>query len=224
MNIEKFIQHMPKVELHVNLEGSIRPETLLELATTNNIALPVNSLEELRNWYQFSDFDHFLEIYFAICDRIRTPGDFELFTSEFLKNQDEQNIKYSELIFKPFTHKKHVVFNGQLVAINRARKKAEKELGIRIGLVPDISRQMGPIEDCYQVADWAIENMTNGIIVLGLGAAEVGNPPELFRDVSKRGQAAGLPSLPHAGETEGPLSIWGAINELSAVRIGHGVR
>ena len=110
------------------------------------------------------------------------------------------------------------------MAINRVRKKAEKEPGIRIGLVPDISRQMRPIEDCYQVVDWVIENMTNGIIALGLGGPEVGNPPELFRDVFMRVQAARLPSLPHTGETEGPPSIWGAINELSAVRIGHGAR
>ena len=92
MNIGNFIQAMPKVELHVHLEGSISPETLLKLATINNIALPVNTLEELRKWYQFSDFDHFLDIYFAICDCICTPGDFELITSEFLQGQAEQNI------------------------------------------------------------------------------------------------------------------------------------
>jgi adenosine deaminase len=83
---------------------------------------------------------------------------------------------------------------------------------------------MRPVEDCHQIADWAAENMHNGIIALGLGGPEVGNPPEVFQEVFERITAASLPSLPHAGETEGPESIWGAIKALSAVRIGHGVR
>jgi adenosine deaminase len=224
MRIDKFIQQMPKVELHVHLEGSISPGTLLKLARRNDVDIPVTSIEELRDWYQFSDFDHFIEVYFAICSCIRTSEDFELITSEFLKNQAEQNIKYSEVIFTPFTHREHVDFDAQLAAINRARKVAEKDLGVRMGLVPDISRQMRPIEDSYQIANWAVENMENGVIALGLGGPEVGNPPELFREVFEQIKAADLPSLPHAGETEGPQSIWGALKALSAVRIGHGVR
>ncbi len=224
MIIERFIRHMPKVELHVHLEGSIRPEALLKLSKRNNINLPASSLAELQEWYQFSDFTHFLEIYFAICNCIRTPDDFEFITTEFLKHQAEQNIAYSEVIFTPYTHHKHVTFDEQLAAINRARKKAEVNLGVRIGLIPDISRHMRPVEESFQIADWAVENMDNGIIALGLGGPEIGNPPEIFREVFEGTVAAGLPSLPHAGETEGPESIWGAINALSALRIGHGVR
>ena len=81
MTLENFIRRMPKVELHVHLEGSIRPETLLNLAERNGVVLPVSSREELEEWYQFSDFAHFIEIYFAICDCIRTPHDFELITA-----------------------------------------------------------------------------------------------------------------------------------------------
>jgi adenosine deaminase len=224
MSIGKFIRQMPKVELHVHLEGSIGPEPLLMLAERNNVQLPVNSPEELRKWYQFSDFAHFLEVYFAICNCIRTPEDFELITAEFLKYQAEQNIRYSEVIFTPYTHREHVTFDEQLAAINRARKKAETNLGVRMGLVPDISRHMRPVEESFQIANWAIENMEDGIIGLGLGGPEIDNPPELFQEVFKDLEAAGLPSLPHAGETEGPQSIWGAIEALSAVRIGHGVR
>jgi adenosine deaminase len=215
---------MPKVELHVHLEGSIRPETLLKLSERNNVMLPAYSLEEIREWYQFSDFDHFIEVYSAICNCIQTPDDFELIATEFLNHQSEQNIKYSEVIFTPSTHHKHVSFDDQLTAINRARMEAEKNLGVRMGLVPDISREMRPIEESFLVADWAALNMKNGIIALGLGGPEVGNPPELYQGTFERAQAAGLPSLPHAGETEGPQSIWGAINSLSADRIGHGVR
>jgi adenosine deaminase len=224
MTLEKFIRLMPKIELHVHLEGSIRPETLLTLAERNDVSLPVKSIEEVQEWYQFSNFAHFIEIYFAICNCIRTPDDFELIAAEFLKHQSEQNIKYSEVIFTPYTHHEHVPFDEQLAAINRARKKTETNLGVYMGLVPDISRQMRPIEESFLVADWAAQNMENGIIALGLGGPEVDNPPEIFQEAFERAHAAGLPSLPHAGETVGPQSIWGSINTLYAVRIGHGVR
>ncbi len=224
MSLEKFIRRMPKVEMHVHLEGSIRPETLLTLAERNNVTLPANTTQGLQDWYQFTDFAHFIEIYFAICNCIRTPQDFELIATEFLKQRFEQNIKYSEVVFTPYTHREHVPFDEQLAAINRARKKAEADLGVRIGLIPDISRHMRPVEESFLIADWAARNMGNGVIALGLGGPEIGNPPEVFQPAFERIRASGLPSLPHAGETEGPQSIWGAINALAAVRIEHGVR
>lgn len=224
MAIEQFIRHMPKVELHIHLEGSIRPETLIKLADRNKINLPISSLNELKRWYQFSDFNHFLEIYSAISNCIRTPDDFEIIATEFVKQQVEQNILYSELIFTPYTHHEHVVFEEQLAAINHVRLKAERDFGVFIGLVPDISRHMRPITETFQIADWAIENMDNGIIALGLGGPEIGNPPEIFQKTFDKLKPSGLPSLPHAGETVGPASIWGAINALSAFRIGHGIR
>jgi len=153
MTLKKFIQRMPKVELHVHLEGSIQPETLLTLAERNDIKLPAKSLEEMREWYQFSDFAHFIDIYFVICNCIRTPNDFELIASEFLKHQAEQNIKYSEVIFTPYTHYEHVTFDEQLAAINQARKKAETDYGVQMGLVPDLSRQMRPTKESFKVVD-----------------------------------------------------------------------
>ena len=224
MTIEHFIRRMPKVELHVHLEGSIEPQTLLQLAERNNVSLPANSLDEIREWYQFSDFDHFLEVYFTVCSCIRTPDDFEFIATEFLESQADQNIRYSEVIFTPFTHLEHITFDEQLAAINRARRSVETNLGVRMSLIPDISRHMRPVEESFQIADWAAKNMHNGIIALGLGGPEIGNPPEVFRETFKRIISAGLPSLPHAGETAGPQSIWGAIKDLAAVRIGHGVR
>jgi adenosine deaminase len=93
-----------------------------------------------------------------------------------------------------------------------------------MGLVPDISRQMRPINESFLIANWAVQNMDKGIIALGLGGPEVDNAPELFERTFETAHEAGLPSLPHAGETAGPESIWGAINSLLAARIGHGVR
>ena len=114
---------MPKIELHVHLEGSIRPETLLTLAERNDVALPVKSIEELQEWYQFSNFAHFIEIYFAICNCVRTPDDFELIAAEFLKHQSEQNIKYSEVIFTPYTHHEHVTFDSTTINCHQPRTK-----------------------------------------------------------------------------------------------------
>ncbi|MEJ2752975.1 MAG: adenosine deaminase, partial [Chloroflexota bacterium] len=88
MSLEQFIRLMPKVELHVHLEGSIRPATLLALAERNGVTLPAGSVEELERWYRFSDFAHFIEVYFAICDCLRAPADFELITAEFLRGQE----------------------------------------------------------------------------------------------------------------------------------------
>jgi aminodeoxyfutalosine deaminase len=224
MIIQDFIHRMPKVELHVHLEGSIQPATLLLLAERNQVSLPAHTIKELYEWYQFTDFAHFVEIYFAICNCIRTADDMELITREFLKNRAEQNILYSEVIFTPFTHVNHISFDNQLAAINQARKQAKEDLGITINLAPDIDRMMRPVEASFPIADWAVKNKENGIVALGLGGPEIGNPPEVFAPTFQRILETGLPSVPHAGETEGPRSIWGALNSLNAVRIGHGVR
>ena len=224
MSLEQFIRLMPKVELHVHLEGAIRPETLLKLARRNQVALPATTLEELQAWFHFTDFAHFIEVYIAICNCLRTPDDFELITAEFLQGQARQNILYSEVIFTPYTHHLNVSMDDQLAAINRSRRQAEAELGVTMGLAPDISRQVRPIAQSLEVAEWAIKNQDKGIIALGLGGPEIGHPPELFQEAFDLAYAAGLPSLPHAGETEGAASIWGATNTLHAVRIGHGIR
>jgi adenosine deaminase len=224
MSLEQFIRLMPKVELHVHLEGSIRPATLLALAERNGVSLPAGTVEELEAWYQFTDFAHFIDVYMAICNCLRTPEDFELIAAEFLRGQEEQNIRYSEVIFTPYTHHEHVSFDQQLAAINRARAWAKEELDVSMALAPDISRNVRPVDHSLQVARWALDNRDKGIIGLGLGGPEIDNPPQLFKEAFDLAYEAGLPSLPHAGETEGPASIWGALDVLHATRIGHGVR
>ena len=224
MPINEFLRKMPKVELHVHLEGSIQPETLLKLAQRNGVTLPVDTAEAVRQWYTFTDFNHFLEIYLKISACLCTADDLELVAREFLRGQVVQNIRYSEVIFTPYTYYKRIPFADQLAALSRAREWAAAELGIRVGWVPDVSREVCPIENSLIVADWAISGLERGVIGFGLGGPEVGNPPELFKAAFARARAAGLASLPHAGETEGPASIRGAIDSLGAQRIGHGVR
>lgn len=225
MNLSDFIQNMPKVELHVHLEGAIRPETLLALAGRHGITLPARSVDELRAWYTFTDFSHFIEVYHALAGCLRTPEDIETITRDFLRGQAAQNIIYTEATCTPFNQYR---LNGlscaqQMEAINRARAWGEQELGVRLGLVIDIPREI-EAQEGLQVAEWAIEWFGRGVVAFGLGGPEVGHPPEKHAAAFARTRAAGLPGVPHAGETAGADSIWGALRALQAVRIGHGVR
>jgi len=225
VSIEQFITQMPKVELHVHLEGSVRPETLLKLAKRHHVALPADDIKGLRKWYTFRDFNHFIEIYMTISTCLRTADDIELIAREFLVGQAEQNIRYSEVTFTPFNQydNNQLGFHEQMDAVNRARAWAEKELGVRMGIIMDIPRIIFP-EHGLLVADWAIERYGDGLIGFGLGGPEVDNPPEKYRSAFERVLAAGIPCILHAGETVGPSSIWSAIHVADTKRIGHGVR
>lgn len=224
-SLEALIRAMPKVELHVHLEGSIRPETLLELAERNDVRLPARSVPELREWYAFRNFDHFVEVYLAAASCIRTPADVERITTDFLEGQAAQNVLHTEVTYTASTQRMQsgLSLDDQLDAINRARARAERMHGITMSLTIDYPRHLDPGE-FVGVAAWAADNMENGVTALGLGGPEVGHPPEVFRRAFDVAREAGLPSVPHAGETEGPQSIWGALRALDAVRIGHGVR
>lgn len=227
LTIQEKIIKMPKVELHVHLEGSIQPETLLELANRNAVELPAGDVKGLREWYHFTDFDHFIEVYFKICECIQTPADMELIAKEFLCGQAEQNILYSEVVFTPYTHfdaQPSITFENQIQALFRAAQWAKETYGIEVRWAPDFSRNVRPVSHAETVAEWAASARDLGIIALGVGGPEVGHPPELFTTAFKKAAERGLFSLPHAGETEGPPSIWGAIHALNANRIGHGVR
>jgi len=227
MSFDTFIRRMPKVELHVHLEGSIQPETLLLLARRNSVTLPTATAEGLRQWYKFTDFPHFVEIYLAISACVCSPEDIEFIAREFLRGQAAQRILHSEVTFSPFTHystNKRIPFEDQIAALGRARAWAASELEIGVGWVLDIVRNVRPVEHGLTVADWAIGGIESGVVALGLGGIEAGNPPELFQEAFDRARAAGLPAVPHAGETAGAESVRGAIRTLKAQRIGHGVR
>jgi adenosine deaminase len=227
MPLNTFISRMPKVELHVHLEGSIQPETLLLLSERNSVTLPATTVEGVRQWYRFTDFPHFVEIYLAISACIRSPEDIELIAREFLRGQASQRILHSEVTFTPFTHyssDRRIPFEDQIAALGRAREWAARELDISVGWVFDIVRNVRPVEHGLTVADWAISGMENGVVALGLGGIEAGHPAELFQEAFDRARAAGLPAVPHAGETAGAESVRDALRALKAKRIGHGVR
>ncbi len=225
MTLPDFITRMPKVELHVHMEGSIRPETLLKLANHHNVPLPAQDAAGLQRWYTFTDFDHFLDIYHIFARCLKTPEDIELIAREFLAGQAEQHIHYSEATYTAYSQFKAsgMPFEEQLDALNRARTWAAAELDTHMGLTLDISRDTSP-EEGETLAGWAVSGMGRGVTSLGIGGPEVGNPPSKFARAFDVAREAGLPVVPHAGEVGGAESMWDAIRTTNPVRIGHGVR
>ncbi len=226
MNIEKFIQAMPKVELHVHLEGSIRPETLLQLAKRHYVALPADSLDDLKAWYIFRDFPRFAEVYQTLSKFIRTADDIEFITREFLVGQAEQNIRHSEATFTALTHYRNfgLEFDRQLAAINRAREWGERELNTSLLVIFDIPREFALPEEAVQLVQWLASRQPEGVAALGLGGYEVDFPVEKYQAAFELAHQTGVTTVLHAGETEGPPSIWSALHVGHSVRIGHGVR
>ena len=226
MNVEQYVREMPKVELHLHLEGSIRPEVLLELAHKNDVTLPYDTVDGIRRWYQFRDFDHFIEIYLVICSTLQSPEDFSQITYDLGKTLAAQNCRYTEITWTPGAHAKTYedylcLFDG----IIDGQRRAEEEFDIVMGWVPDVARQL-PSEHGEMIAQWIStpESQKRGVVAFGIGGPEVGHPPEKFEWAAALAADNGLPCNPHAGETVGPQSIWNAILVLNARRIKHGIR
>jgi len=229
MSVESYLRAAPKVELHVHLEGAIRPATLLELAKRNRVELPADTLEGLQQWFVYRDFPHFTDVFVAITTCLRTAEDYELVAYEFGAEMARQNVRYAEVTFSPSTHAwLGIPFDTYFAGLTRGRERAEAELGVRIRWIFDIVRQVSDRETLLPKADYAtataIDGARDGVVALGLGGKEDGGPPEPFAPHFDRARAAGLHSVPHAGEHAGPPSVWGALNALGAERIAHGVR
>ncbi len=216
---------MPKVELHVHLEGSIRPATLLQLAERNGVRLPAATVEGLADWFTFTNFEHFVDIYTTAASCIQKPEDLELITREFLIGQAEQNIVYTEATYTAFyiLSSSGIPWSEQIDAINRARSWASKELAVELQLILDIVRERS-VEDGEVTAQWVMESHGVGVCALGLSGFESKTEPRKHAGAFSAVQARGIPSSTHAGETTGPWSIVACLDDLKADRIGHGVR
>lgn len=230
MSIQTYLTAIPKAELHVHLEGSILPTTLLTLAQRNGSEeLPSNTVEGLRDFFKFRDFDHFIQVYSTISRCLKTAADFELIAYEFGAEMARQNTRYAEVTFScSFHHAQGVAEYEYMGGLTRGRQRAKEEFGVEMNWVFDIIRSVADPDRREKYADYttsiAMENRSNGVIALGLGGGEAGYPPEWFASHFDRARAAGLHSAPHAGEISGPESVWNAIRLLNAERIGHGVR
>ncbi len=218
-------QAMPKVELHVHLEGSIRPETVLELAKRNSVSLPHDTLEGLKEWYQFRDFEHFVEIYVAVSKCIKTPEDIEYIAREFLIGQHAQNILHTDVTYTASTIARYcgIPWNEQIDALERAMSWGLKELGVSMSLIIDIVRG-DSLEQAMEVAQIAVSGIGRGVGALGLAGIEGKNTASPYLAAFEFAKSEGLPVIPHAGETQGAYSIREAIDVISPTRIGHGVR
>lgn len=230
MDLQAYIRCAPKVELHVHLEGSIRPATLLEIARRNRVELPVKTLEELHRWFVFQNFTHFLQTFTMISHCLRTLEDYEQITYEFGEQMAQQNVCYAEVTFSACTHRfrRGIAHDIYFTGMTRGRERAKRDFGVEINWIFDIVRDVASGPGMSERADYttavAIESRDEGVVALGLGGLETGFPPEWFESWFDKARAIGLHSAPHAGEVVGPESVWGAIRALGAERIGHGVR
>ena len=224
MNLYEFARRLPKVELHVHLEGSIRPATLLQLAQRNGARLPAQDVEGLRDFYRFRDFAHFVNVYVTITGCLHTPNDYRLIAYEFGSDCARQHVRYAEVTFTIATNTKLTGLPWQVIleGLNKGRTQARAEFGVDWRWVFDISRDNPETQD--QVVEIALAARDQGVVALGLGGSEAEFPAELFERTFALARQAGLPRVPHAGENAGPQSIWAALRLLHADRLGHGVR
>lgn len=221
--LHDYARRMPKVELHVHLEGAIQPDILLDLARRNRVSLPVNSLSEVKDFYRFKNFNHFIDVYFTITSCLRTLEDYTYIAYQYGRECARQNIRYSE---PTFTMTTNVMYSGLhwkdiLDALNAGREMAKQEFDIDWSWIFDINRNHPETQS--EVLEMVRAGREAGVVALGLGGDETGYPPELFAQTFERAWQENIHRVPHSGETAGPEAIWKSVNQLHAERIGHGI-
>jgi aminodeoxyfutalosine deaminase len=220
-----WLAELPKVELHLHLEGSLRPATLFRLAERNSVDVGATSAEELAERYSFDSFDSFAALFFAGLSVLRTAEDFTDAVVALAAELAGQNVQYAEVTTTPINHhRRGVALQEYRDGLNAGRRRAKDEFGVALGWVCDISRESEDPASEFTIGFLLGPQAPDGVVGLGLGGVEAGFPPELFASSFARARANGLAALPHAGEIVGADSIWGAVRALGAARIGHGIR
>ncbi|MFJ3170007.1 adenosine deaminase [Streptomyces roseus] len=221
-DLHPFIAGLPKAELHVHHVGSASPRIVAELASRHPDSKVPTDPEALADYFTFTDFAHFIEVYLSVVDLVRTPDDVRTLTYEVARDMARQNIRYAELTITPYSSTRRGIDEKAFMeAIEDARKAAETELGVILRWCFDIPGEAG-LEAAAETARLAVELRPEGLVSFGLGGPEIGVPRPQFKPYFDAARAAGLHSVPHAGETTGPETIWDSIRELGAERIGHG--
>jgi aminodeoxyfutalosine deaminase len=223
-DLTSFIADLPKVELHVHHVGSASPRIVAELAARHEGRSPVPAdPEALAEYFAFRDFGHFVEIYLSVVDLIRDEEDVRILTFEVARELARQQVRYAEVTVTPFSHmRRGIPAPAFCEAIEDARKGAEAELGILLRWCFDIPGEAG-LRAAEETLRIALDERPDGLISFGLGGPELGVPRPQFKPYFDQARAAGLRSVPHAGETTGAQTIWDALRELGAERIGHGI-
>ncbi len=213
---------LPKAELHLHIEGTLEPELMFELARRNGVSLPYPDAEAVRRAYNFSNLQSFLDVYYRACSVLIHERDFYELTAAYLTRAREQGVRHAEIFFDPQTHTaRRVPLETVVRGIDRALTEA-RHAGMTSHLIMCFLRDL-PADDAMATLERALAHR-DAIFGVGLDSAEVGHPPEKFRDVFARAVDAGFRAVAHAGEEGPPEYIWQALDVLGAERIDHGVR
>jgi adenosine deaminase/aminodeoxyfutalosine deaminase len=214
-----FIRSLPKAELHLHLEGSVTPATLLELQRQHGVRdAHLAAVEAL---YAYQDFTGFLLAFKNITEYLRGPHDYEVVTYGLMEQLHAQNVLHAEVIVSVGVCLwRNLDFDAIFDGLERGRERGARDFGVSVLWIFDAVRQFGP-EKAQQVVDLAARYREHNVVGFGIGGDERKAGPELFREVFACAADQGLHLTAHAGETAGPESVWGALN-LRAERIGHG--
>nr|WP_216603062.1 adenosine deaminase [Vibrio coralliilyticus] len=223
VNQTEFIRQLPKVELHLHIEGSLEPEMMFELALRNQIALPFTTPEEVKAAYEFTNLQSFLDIYYQGANVLIHEQDFYDLTWAYLLRCKADNVIHTEIFFDPQTHtERGIAFDTVINGIHRALRDAKTQLGISSRIIMCFLRHLDE-DSAFATLEQALAHKDK-IIGVGLDSSEVGHPPEKFTRVFAKALEAGFLTVAHAGE-EGPVAnIYNSLELLKVSRIDHGVR
>jgi aminodeoxyfutalosine deaminase len=214
------IRALPKAELHLHLEGTVAPETFVELSRRHD-AQPLD-LQQARKLYEYSDFQGFLLAFKAVTARLLTAEDFELVTYRMMERLRAERVLHAEVyISVGVVHWRKHEFEPLFEGIQRGRERGQRDFGGSVLWIFDAVRHFG-IEPARRVFDLAVRHREYGVTGIGIGGDELRGPAEPFRDLYREAARRGLRLTAHAGESAGPESIWAALN-IGAERIGHGL-
>jgi len=221
--MKTFIENLPKIELHLHIEGTLEPKMMFDLAQRNHLQLPYGSIQAVKNAYQFTNLQSFLDIYYQGANVLQTEQDFYDLMWAYLKKANEQNVRHTEIFFDPQTHTaRGIPFETVISGLQRAKEDAQQKMGISSELILCFLRHLSP-EAAAKTLEEA-KPFRELIFGVGLDSSEKGRPPSLFRDVFARARDEGYTTVAHAGE-EGPAAyVWEALELLDVKRIDHGVR
>ena len=217
------IKRLPKAELHLHIEGSLEPELMFRLAKKNQIEIPYKDIEDVRNAYNFTNLQTFLDIYYAGANVLITQDDFYDLTWEYILKCVEDNVIHTEIFFDPQTHTaRGVAFETVITGIKRALADAKAQYGITSCIIMCFLRHLSQ-EEAFETLEQALPFKDN-IIGVGLDSSELGNPPSKFIEVFKKAKEEGFKLVAHAGEEADFSYIYEALDLLDISRIDHGVQ